>query len=631
MNVIATENAFPVNSLENKLTPYLQILEDTSGEMSYEDVKGKEFEQVVLKNKNQSLNKKFTDSAIWVKIPLKIDLNNTSWMLEQYDWYINELDLYVENVSTKEVLTFHTGNMLPFSERLYPHNNLVFPLELQKGNEYLLYLRYKTKQPLEIKLTLWEYIEFQSYTQELEMALGFTYGGFVMIMLYTFLLFLSLRESTYFYYIIYVFSTLLTMLHINGDLFRYFYPDNPEAMFIVSRCYVSLFVLSIIQFARSFLRVNLLSPLISKSLTTIQVFIVCVFLAWPFIPFPTYQVILFTMVGISFLSLMVVGVYALRKGHKEALFYLIAWIPPSFTCFLAATRFVYTFPIDLNYRLTTQSAFLLEMCLLAFALAYRIKLLKEIQDKQESLVQSEKMASLGRLVSGVAHEMNTPIGIGVTAASLLHARTDEIQNQLKKGNFKKSLLEQYLMSCESASSLLLNNLTKMSNLITSFKHVSADIQGYEKRELEIREYIEEIIASLVPEAKKESLSINIHSDKEIIIDSYPGALVQIITNLVSNAILHAFDGRDHGNISIHLKKEGKSLLIIFADDGKGIPKKNLKDIFEPFYTTKRNKGGTGLGLHIVFNLVFQQLKGTITCESEINKGTSFKIMIPLRV
>ncbi|MBF0274585.1 MAG: hypothetical protein HQK84_05070, partial [Nitrospinae bacterium] len=381
-NTLAAEELHTIHAPENKLTPYLEIFEDTSGTMTIDEVKREKFKSVNLINKKQSINKGFTDSAIWVKIALKIDSTKHHWMLEQYDWYINELDLYVENIATKGIEKFHTSNLIPFKERLHPNTNLIFPLELHPENEYLLYLRYKSKQPLEIRLALWENDAFSSYIETNNMVWGIFYGGLGIIIIYTSLLLFSIREATYFYYICYVLSVMLTLSHIHGDLYRYIFPNNPEITFFIGRLHTPIFVFSALQFSRSFLRTDLFSKPINNALIGFQLVTVVTLFSSIFLSFGHYQIIIFTFVGISYLMLISVGLYLLKKGHKEAKYYLIAWSPPAFFVFLAATRFVYTFPIDINFRIFVPIGFLMEMCLFSFALAHRINLLQQENKEQ---------------------------------------------------------------------------------------------------------------------------------------------------------------------------------------------------------------------------------------------------------
>lgn len=255
--------------------------------------------------------------------------------------------------------------------------------------------------------------------------------------------------------------------------------------------------------------------------------------------------------------------------------------------------------------------------------------LETLQNTQVKLIESEKMASLGNLVAGVAHEINTPVGIGITNSSYIDDLTESTKNKLINDTLKKSELEKYLNETQSASVSILSSLKKAADLIQSFKLVSVDQTSDNIRAFNIYEYMQEILMSLSNELKKLNHNIEINCPKDLIITSYPGAFYQIITNLIMNAVIHGFENIERGNIQIIFKRENRNFELRFIDDGRGMEENVVANIFEPFYTTKRGSGGTGLGLHIVFNLVTQKLKGQIKCISSLNKGTEFLIQCPV--
>ncbi len=257
--------------------------------------------------------------------------------------------------------------------------------------------------------------------------------------------------------------------------------------------------------------------------------------------------------------------------------------------------------------------------------------LERLQQTQRQLVESEKMAALGGLVAGIAHEINTPVGIGVTAASVLEDETRQLAELYRQGQMKKTDLEQYMSVTERSSQMILNNLERAAELIRSFKQVAVDQSSESKRRFNVRQYLDEILTSLTPSLRKARTRCVVDCVEDLEIESYPGVLSQIITNLVINALAHAFDGKqDGGVISIIVRSPGDRLEIEFSDNGKGMSAEVLTKIFDPFFTTKRSEGGSGLGLHIVYNLITQTLNGGIACRSQPDQGTSFTIHWPLR-
>lgn len=254
--------------------------------------------------------------------------------------------------------------------------------------------------------------------------------------------------------------------------------------------------------------------------------------------------------------------------------------------------------------------------------------LERLQRMQDHLVETEKMASLGGLIAGVAHEINTPVGIAYTASTYLRENARRIGEQYERGEMKRSDLEDFLEVCLESSRLLVSNLDRASELIRTFKQVAIDQSGEGKRRFYLREYIAEVLLSLRPVLKKTSHVVAVAGDKDLVLHSFPGAFSQILTNLITNSLFHAYDEGEEGRLEISFRQDDGQLFLTFSDDGKGVSAENIDQIFSPFFTTNRERGGSGLGLHIVYNIVSQRLHGTISCESKPGRGTSFRIILP---
>lgn len=249
---------------------------------------------------------------------------------------------------------------------------------------------------------------------------------------------------------------------------------------------------------------------------------------------------------------------------------------------------------------------------------------------QEYLIQSEKMAALGGLVAGVAHEVNTPVGVGVTAASHLKQITDQFRERFTTGTMRRQDLHEYLQDTAEASDILLKNLERASQLIKSFKQVSVDQSNETPRRFKVKQYLDEILLSMNPRLKKLRHTVGVECAEDLEIEGYPGAFAQIVTNLVMNSLIHAYEPDMAGNMHIVMFREQDSIKMIFSDDGKGIPTDVLPKIFDPFFTTKRGAGGTGLGLFVIYNIVVKQFGGSISCDSEPGQGTIFTIQFPIQ-
>lgn len=255
--------------------------------------------------------------------------------------------------------------------------------------------------------------------------------------------------------------------------------------------------------------------------------------------------------------------------------------------------------------------------------------LEDLQQTQRQLVLSEKLAALGELVAGIAHEINTPVGVALSAGSTLAEKTRALAGLFAQGEMKRSDLTQYLDDSREGTEMIFANLDRASELIRSFKMVAADQVSGTRRSFNVKDYIDEVLLSLRPKLKKTRHRIEVLCDEHLVIESYPGAFSQILTNFIINSLVHGFEADQAGQIRIEVIRTNGTLKLHYGDNGGGMAPEIRDRIFEPFFTTARSQGSTGLGLHIVFNIVTRTLGGTITCESAPGRGTEFHVAMPL--
>ena len=254
--------------------------------------------------------------------------------------------------------------------------------------------------------------------------------------------------------------------------------------------------------------------------------------------------------------------------------------------------------------------------------------LQVLQTTQKKLVDSEKMAALGSLVAGVAHEINTPVGIGIGASSSMVTKTEQLEASFTSKKMTMTELQAYLETTKQACDLIFSNLNRTAELVKSFKQVSVDNMTEQKRVFNLLEYFHDIVRSLGPKIKVRPINVVIECPDNIVLNSYPSSYYQIITNLINNSLMHAFDENQEGEMKIIAERENQNLKIVYSDNGKGIPKENLSKVFDPFFTTNMQVG-TGLGLNIIYNIINQQLGGEIILDSTIGEGATFTIIIPM--
>jgi signal transduction histidine kinase len=257
--------------------------------------------------------------------------------------------------------------------------------------------------------------------------------------------------------------------------------------------------------------------------------------------------------------------------------------------------------------------------------------LEKLHQFQGQLVETEKMASLGDMVAGIAHEVNTPIGLGVTASSLLADKLTEVKQSFENKTLKSSQLKKFLNDGDENVSIIFRNLERAAKLISSFKKVAVDQSSAESRTFNVEGLLNEVLLTLSAKLESANVTTIVNCPDDLYVNSKPGPINQILINLILNSIYHAFEGLDHGTITINVMNLSGQLHINYSDDGIGIDDSVKAKIYDPFTTTKRGSGGSGLGMHLVYNLVTQALGGHIVLESELEKGVNFDITFPVEL
>ncbi|MEA2891378.1 MAG: hypothetical protein QOI05_2171 [Bradyrhizobium sp.] len=255
--------------------------------------------------------------------------------------------------------------------------------------------------------------------------------------------------------------------------------------------------------------------------------------------------------------------------------------------------------------------------------------LRNLRETQNSLIEAEKLAALGRLVAGVAHEVNNPVGISLTVASSLERKTALFASEVARGNLKRSSLNDFIEASRDASSQLVGNLNRAAELIQSFKQVAADRNYSDQRAFDLADLTEQVVMSLRPGLRKHNLTLNVECQPNLLMNSYPGPYGQVLTNLFLNSVAHAFPNGRSGTVDIKVRESGKdNVEILFSDNGIGMSLDVRRRAFDPFFTTRRDQGGTGLGLHIVYSIVTNRLGGRLDLDSEPGGGTQIQIILP---
>ena len=253
----------------------------------------------------------------------------------------------------------------------------------------------------------------------------------------------------------------------------------------------------------------------------------------------------------------------------------------------------------------------------------------ELKLTQDQLIESEKMAALGKLVAGVAHEINTPLGVSLTSLTHIKDMYEDMQRLFVQKTMKRTDLERFLAGNQRGIDISINNLDRVSKLVNTFKTVATDQHVEELQSFSFAQFLRNTLISLEPNLKKSNITIKWECDQELVLCSYPGILWQVFSNLIMNSIIHGYANADMGSINIAAQLNGDVVTIVYSDVGCGMSDEVRQSIFLPFFTTKRHSGGIGLGMHIVYNMVAHKLKGSIICRSKVDAGTEFVITLPL--
>ncbi|WP_415906041.1 sensor histidine kinase [Neptuniibacter sp. QD72_48] len=259
--------------------------------------------------------------------------------------------------------------------------------------------------------------------------------------------------------------------------------------------------------------------------------------------------------------------------------------------------------------------------------------LSETQDQldatQKELLQSEKLSALKRLVSSIGHEVSTPLGVSRTASSYLIEESDVVLSSFQNNTMTKSQFEKYLTDSREAGELLTTNLTRAHELMLAFKEVAVDQISEQKRDINLREYIQDVLLSLKPTYKNAPVEVRNNISPEIELNIDAGAIAQIVTNLITNSLMHGFkDATVAGTIVLSSETTTDEYILIYMDDGKGISTELQQHVFEQFYTTRKGSGGTGMGMYIIQELVKERLFGDIEFNSDEGQGINIRIALP---
>ena len=657
------------------LSEYLSVLNDESQALLLDDVRHPDVAARFVPSATQgsALSFGYTGSAVWLRMQLR---NSSDEPLHRYLEVayagLSMLDMHQVRADGA-VTSYATGAALAFSTRPLPNRFFVFPLVLPAHSEQTIYLRVHSMRSIVAPVRLWEPMAYQAHERSDYMAQCWYFGMATAMVIFNLLLFIALRDRIYLLYVGFVSVLAMTLASGTGLAKEYLWPYANDWSEYAIAFGNNLSIALLLLFARSMLDIRKVAPRLDRltlRLALLYLVVPCGYII-SYQPF-AYTVGFFHLATAAFIA--GVSVYCAARGQRSAVIFLLAFGALLVGAVASALVTLERVPANAFTLNSLQLGSAMEMLLLALALADRLnesrkqtaraqahalnaerqrvetlraseRLLEQrvqertaelsstvdrLQRTQAELVQAEKLASLGALVAGVAHELNTPIGNALTVATTLEDSTRRLKTSLESGEMRKSVLGQFLVDAVAMSELITRSCERASALISSFKRVAVDQTSEHRRRFDVLSLVDDVCNSLRPGFKHTAWRIDVDVAAGIECDSYPGPLGQVIANLVQNAATHAFAGRAEGVVHISATATTTDVLLEVTDDGHGMPPEVMAHIFDPFYTTRLGQGGSGLGLSICMNIVTGVLGGTLHVFSDPGIGSRFVIRFPRR-
>ncbi|MDP3650943.1 MAG: 7TM diverse intracellular signaling domain-containing protein [Rhodoferax sp.] len=655
------------------LTPFVQVLEDPGGTLTLADVQAPALAErfASVPAPERPLGFGTTSSAYWLKIRLHNGSDQAqALMLEVAYARLAHIDFH-QQTEGQTYQSTATGSLHPFAQRPYPHHFFVLPVSLAAQTDKTVYLRVQTANTMNIPALLWARDAFHAY-ERTDYVTQAGYFGIVLAMaLFNLLLWIALRDVNYLLYVGFVSAMAVTMAALNGMGLEFVWSESPQWTTWITLVGPSVTLAALLLFTRRMLATPRYVPRLDVALQVL-VIVNCVLPLGLLTAFPLFIKPTFVVIAVAAILILAAGLLCAWQRQRSAYFFVAAFAVLCLALIMGTLR---SFGIGPSMVVTTNGIQLgsaIEMLLLAFALADRFNVLRRekedaqaqalaaqrgmletlqssekqlearvntrtaelsatvlrLRQTQHELVQSEKLASLGSLVAGVAHELNTPIGNALLTATTLQGRIAQLGTTLARGELRRSSMESFVQESDEMAQLVSRSVQRAAQLISSFKQVAVDQTSEQRRKFDLLVLVEDNIAALRPGYRHVPWTIQVDIAPGIGCDSFPGPLGQVCTNMVQNAALHAFPGAVGGTLRISAQASEQEVEMHFADDGVGMDADTLARVFEPFFTTRLGQGGSGLGLSVSLNIANGLLGGSLSVQSHPGQGSCFTLKFP---
>jgi signal transduction histidine kinase len=599
----------------------------------------------------------FTSGRYWIKFFLPSFQNDFTYLFERYG--VDEADFYIPN-NLGQYSKIESGWSLSLSTRARPlrHTNFYLNSSLE-SSELPYYLSLQSATSMRANLQVMTEKGLSKFMEQDLWSYGLYFGLAAGLLFYAILFSLVFRNKEHYMFTLYFLFSMISIAYNTGLPSVYLWPSAPVFNRIVGTAFAQFNIGFLLHFIDAMIGGKQQNPKLSKGIHILSYIFFSLSLVFLIIPASIAFNISSYFIMLVPIFLLATCIYLSIQKHDLTLYYWASFLFFGIGIAAILLRNLGTLGQSPHVTNVFEFSYLLHMLMLAVGLAYKVQKLRTSEQKtkielkdlnlqledriqkrteeleqhienlnlaQTQLIESEKHSALGRMVSGVAHEINTPVGNCITAASYLETLVSELMNQYP--DFDLEQLKTQLPKLKEISEILQINLFNAAEIVGAFKQISVDQDFEETRQFSLHQYFNEIVISFKNKLKPRKITIENHIPQDLSILSIPGSFGQIFSNFISNSLLHGFERNEKGIIRISQINAEENLIICYEDTGAGIPEELLPQIFDPFMTTKRNKGGTGLGLSVTFNLVTQKLGGSISCESSIGLGTKFFIKLP---
>lgn len=690
-----TSFIFSNNLKESYLGNYLYILEDKTNQLSFADIQ----KSTNFKKSTTNVPKLgSTASTIWIKLIVKNHYNIEHLILDLTAPLIDKVDFFSPSSEGNEYTITKLGQYKPFNERKYKHPSYLFDIYIPYGTSKIYYLKISSNDPIEVPIKIITPTElFKSLTQQ-NFFFGLYIGLMIIMILYNLFVYFTVRDKSYLYYVFYILSVTLTQATFQGYTFKFIWPNIPQ-LETQSIMLCSIFVgFASVEFLRVFLNTKTLIPkfdkvfLVAYLLYAISIIVVLTGFyreSWALIT---------TIVTPLSIYMLFVGIKLARQGSRTATFFTLAWSIFLIGVFIHAFKDFGILPYNYFTKYTMPVGSAIETVLLSFALADKINIyrketeesqkkalealkeneriikeqniilekkveerthelsesnlslntaLKDLKQAQAKLVDAEKMASLGQLTAGIAHEINNPINFVSSNITPLRRDVDDIIQIINKyeeiinlSNEREKFSEVEKLRKELDYDYLVNELnTLLKGMADGANRTIEIVRGLknfsklDESDLKLANINEGIESTLtiLQSTFRDKVKVNLELSEIPEIECYAGKLNQVFMNIINNAVQAVAEVHKEtktGEVTIKTYQKENKVIISIKDNGVGMSEEVKQHIFEPFFTTKKVGEGTGLGLSIVFSII-ELHKGELTVESEPGKGTEFIISLPI--